>query len=108
MRLAFLAIPLLLAACDKKQADPSGGMKAPPAVSADRAKDPLCGMMVDKATAIKTTYEGANYYFCAEECLKKFQADPKKHSVCCTCAKTAKKCDCGHCGVKGDTCDCHA
>ncbi len=107
MRLALLIVPLLLAACDGKQAD-SGGMKAPPAVSGGRAKDPVCGMMVDKATTIKTTYESTNYSFCAEECRKKFQDDPKKHAVCCTCAKTAKKCDCGHCGAKGDTCDCHA
>ncbi len=106
MRPALLAFSLLLAACDGKEPD-SGWVKTPPAVSGDRAKDPICGMMVDKATSLKTTHDASDYLFCAEECLKKFQADPKKHSVCCTCAKTAKKCDCGHCGVKGDTCDCH-
>lgn len=109
MRLMMLAIPLMfLAACDQKPAEKSGSMPAAPAVSADRAKDPICGMMVDKATAaFKTAHDGANYYFCAEGCLKKFQADPTKHAACCTCKKTAKKCDCGHCGTKGETCDCH-
>lgn len=110
MKRLFLAIPLILAACDSKPADPGaggqGGMK--PAVTADRAKDPICGMMVDKTTAHKTAHEGSTYYFCADDCLKKFKADPKKHAVHCACAKTAKKCDCGHCTPKGDTCDCHS
>ena len=110
MRTLILAIPLLMiAACDRKPADTGGGaMKAPAAVSANQAIDPICNMKVDKEKALKTTYEGATYYFCAEACLKKFNDDPKKHAVCCTCTKTAKKCDCGHCTPKGETCDCHS
>jgi len=108
MRTLALALPLLLFACDKKDEKAgSGGMPSAPATSADRAKDPICGMMVDKATSLKATHEGANYYFCAEECVKQFKADPKKHAVSCACAKTAKRCDCGHCGTKGETCDCN-
>lgn len=108
MRWMMLAIPaLVLAACDQKPAPTTGGdMKHPAAVSGDRAKDPICNMMVDKATALKATHEGSTYHFCSDGCLKKFQADPKKHAVHCACAKTAKKCDCGHCSPKGDTCDC--
>lgn len=110
MRLMILAIPLLaLAACDSKPADPMGGKMPPPAAaSADRAKDPICGMMVDKEkAAFKTTHEKSTYYFCAEGCLKKFQSDPAKYAAHCACAKTAKKCDCGHCAPKGETCDCN-
>ena len=110
MKRLFLAIPLLIAAaCDQKPAPTATpDMKQPAAVSADRAKDPICNMMVDKATSIKTTHEGSTYYFCADGCLQKFKADPKKFAVHCSCAKTAKKCDCGHCSPKGETCDCHS
>ena len=109
MRLMILAIPLLaLAACDSKPADRgSATPMGPAATSADRAKDPICAMMVDKSTAHQTTHEGATYYFCADGCLKKFQAEPKKYAAHCACVKTAKKCDCGHCAPKGETCDCN-
>lgn len=44
------------------------------------AIDPVCGMDVepDKAAA-KSTYGGKDYYFCAEMCKKKFDADPDKY-----------------------------
>ena len=42
------------------------------------ARDPVCGMNVNPATA-KHTYEhaGKNYYFCCAHCLEKFKADPQ-------------------------------
>ena len=44
------------------------------------AKDPVCGMDVDPATARhKTNYKEETYYFCAENCLKKFEADPEQY-----------------------------
>lgn len=44
------------------------------------ARDPVCGMSVDPATARwKTAHDGADYYFCSEGCLKKFEADPQKY-----------------------------
>jgi YHS domain-containing protein len=111
MRWMSLALPvLILMACDQKSAPPAGGhdMKhTAPAASADKAKDPICGMMVDKAKSIKHTHEGADYYFCADACVAKFKAEPKKYAVHCACAKTSKKCDCGHCTPKGETCDCN-
>jgi YHS domain-containing protein len=110
MRFTILAIPVLLAlaACDQKPAPSTNTMSAPPAMSADRVKDPICGMTIDKEkAAFKTTHDKATYYFCAEGCLKKFQADPAKYAAHCACAKTAKKCACGHCAPKGETCDCN-
>ena len=106
--LMLLALPLLLVSCDSKEDPKHSGHGTMPAASADKVKDPICGMMIDKEKAIKHTHEKANYYFCNEECLKKFKADPAKYAVCCTCEKTAKKCDCGHCTPKGETCDCHS
>jgi YHS domain-containing protein len=44
------------------------------------AKDPVCGMEVDEATARHTTqYEGQTYYFCAPGCKKAFEADPQQY-----------------------------
>jgi len=43
------------------------------------AKDPVCGMDVDPATAKhSTTHAGTRYYFCAPGCKQAFEADPAK------------------------------
>jgi Cu+-exporting ATPase len=107
MRAFILALPLILAACGKDE-PPKASMPAAPATSTDRAKDPICGMMVDREKApFKTAHEGATYYFCAESCLKKFQADPTPHAKLCACGKTSGKCPCEHCGGhRKDPCDC--
>jgi Cu+-exporting ATPase len=38
------------------------------------AKDPICGMMVDKATALSSERGGRAYYFCSEGCLRTFES----------------------------------
>ena len=44
-------------------------------------KDPVCGMMIDEATAAgKSEYQGQTYYFCAEICKTKFDSDPKRYA----------------------------
>ena len=43
-------------------------------------KDPVCGMMVDPATAAASCeYEGKTYYFCAAGCKIAFEKDPQKY-----------------------------
>src|SRR5262245_13917781 len=44
-----------------------------------KVKDLVCGMDVDPARSISTTYEGKDYYFCAPGCKQKFEADPEKY-----------------------------
>jgi YHS domain-containing protein len=106
--LAALALPLILVACDRKSETKSPGHSMPTAApGADKAIDPVCKMPVDKATSAKVTHDAADYYFCSDECVKKFKADAKKYAVHCACVKTSKKCDCGHCAPKGETCDCN-
>jgi Cu+-exporting ATPase len=39
-------------------------------------KDPVCGMTVDKATAIHADRDGKTFYFCGETCRQKFLATP--------------------------------
>ena len=36
------------------------------------AKDPICGMAVDEATALRAERDGQAFYFCCEHCRKKF------------------------------------
>jgi xanthine dehydrogenase accessory factor len=53
------------------------------------AKDPICGMMVEKATArYKAEYEGTMYYFCCAHCQQAFQGNPTKYLAL---AETAQK-----------------
>lgn len=98
--LLLLALPVLLVSCDKEEAKPATN-----ATPVEKAKDYVCGMMIPKATAIKHTHEGADYYFCADACLAKFKAEPKKYAPHCSCVGMKKACSCDHCGGK-EPCDC--
>lgn len=40
--------------------------------SKETAKDPICGMVIPKATALKTERSGRTYYFCSQSCLNTF------------------------------------
>lgn len=44
-------------------------------------KDVVCGMTIDEKRApAKTEYKGQTYYFCANACKTKFDADPAKYA----------------------------
>ncbi len=53
------------------------------------AKDPICGMTVDTATALHAERDGEKFYFCSEHCREKFLSAPadakpdKKSGGCC-------------------------
>jgi len=55
----------------------AAGIQAP-------AKDPVCGMDVDpvkaKAAGRSSQYQGTTYYFCADQCKRKFDADPAQYA----------------------------
>lgn len=36
------------------------------------AKDPICGMTIEKATALKSERDGQTYYFCSPHCQQTF------------------------------------
>ena len=40
--------------------------------------DPVCGLQVDRDTAITLNHEGSIYYFDSEECLTVFQKNPEQ------------------------------
>lgn len=43
------------------------------------AKDPICGMNIERATAITTEYNGKRYYFCSSGCKTTFIREPAKY-----------------------------
>src|SRR3954465_1201951 len=40
------------------------------------ATDPVCGMKVDRAKAVRLEHAGRSYFFCSEHCRSAFEADP--------------------------------
>ena len=44
----------------------------------DLAKDPICGMVVDKATALKSERGARTYYFCSVGCQRTFESPERE------------------------------
>lgn len=43
-------------------------------------RDLVCNMMVDeKYPPARATYKGKEYYFCCEDCKRKFEENPEKY-----------------------------
>jgi YHS domain-containing protein len=43
------------------------------------ATDPVCGMKVDRAKALHVDFADETFYFCSQNCLHAFEADPAEH-----------------------------
>ncbi|MEO0126067.1 MAG: heavy metal translocating P-type ATPase [candidate division WOR-3 bacterium] len=57
--------------------DPSSFIKKESPVG-ERAKDPICGMVIPKERSIKKEIGGRTYYFCSENCLRTFLSPEKE------------------------------
>jgi putative ABC transport system ATP-binding protein len=44
------------------------------------ARDPVCGQLVEVEGAPMADFEGTPYYFCAEQCLNLFRANPHRYA----------------------------
>lgn len=44
------------------------------------AKDPVCGMTVDRTKAKTLRHQGQSYFFCSDHCRATFQADPERYT----------------------------
>ncbi len=44
------------------------------------AKDPVCGMTVDKKGTVHADIDGKTYYFCGYSCRDKFQLKPSRET----------------------------
>jgi uncharacterized membrane protein YraQ (UPF0718 family)/YHS domain-containing protein len=42
--------------------------------------DPVCGMKIDRAKAVRKDFGGESFYFCSEHCLHAFEAEPELHT----------------------------
>jgi YHS domain-containing protein len=43
------------------------------------ARDPVCGMTVDRKTEFSTEWNGMTYYFCGPGCKARFEAEPERY-----------------------------
>jgi membrane fusion protein, copper/silver efflux system len=63
--------------------DSESRMRAAAAGIVNPETDPVCGMDVDEKRAAAagrtTTHDGHAFFFCSDECKKKFEADPTKY-----------------------------
>jgi Cu+-exporting ATPase len=68
--------------CQHDHAHPAPPAKpsTPAAAAAGKqlAKDPICGMMVDKATALSRERGGRTYYFCSDSCVRTFESPERE------------------------------
>lgn len=49
------------------------------AEKAEKAKDPVCGIMVERKPELSYTYKGETYYFCSKADAEKFKQTPEKY-----------------------------
>lgn len=81
--------------------------KKDPETYLNKTKDIICGMDVDKRTAIKVSYEGKDFYFCSAGCKAAFEKDPKSYAM--KALKTSKVHEhgenCDGCGSKLESTD---
>jgi YHS domain-containing protein len=46
---------------------------------AEKVKDPVCNMNVDKNPKLSAKYKGKTYYFCMKADVESFKKDPEKY-----------------------------
>jgi Cu+-exporting ATPase len=46
----------------------------------EKAKDPVCGIMVDKDPRLSANYKGETYYFCSKADMDKFKKEPERYA----------------------------
>lgn len=85
-------------------------LSSPPPDTAAQAIDPICGMTVDKATALSAVKDGETSYFCCERCRQKFLHPPSatppssgraSRYICPMCpgVESAQPANCPRCGM---------
>jgi len=62
------------------------------------ARDPVCGMTVDRAKALSLDHGGKRYFFCGPGCRSKFEADPERYAATGASAPRAAAGEPGHSG----------
>ena len=73
-QMAIILIIILAATSMTAFAQAPQGKKSP-----EKAKDPVCGLMVDKDPNLSANYKGETYYFCSKADMEKFKKEPEKY-----------------------------
>jgi YHS domain-containing protein len=55
------------------------GVQNKNAPRAEKARDPVCGLMVDKDPNLSADYQGQTYYFCTKADRDKFRENPQRY-----------------------------
>lgn len=91
----------------------SGGGAVEDPIVGGKARDVVCGMVIDAKGSRDFVYRNTRFHFCSDDCLNKFKADPSKMTTglpgeTCIC-KTGgmANCKCGHCKGKEERCPCN-
>jgi Cu+-exporting ATPase len=71
---AFDADPGRYVAFERERVPAAAAAGASTSGAKELAKDPVCGMMVDKATTLRAERGGRTYYFCSSGCLRTFES----------------------------------
>lgn len=81
-----------------------------PVTIVEKAKDPVCGMWVEKNRPNYqdriVVFDNTKYYFCADECAADFSKNQTKYVTKCACPSYKHDCKCDHCSGKQVPCDC--
>ena len=75
MRRSVVAVVLILILTATSMTALAQGKKAP-----EKAKDPVCGISVDKDPKLSASYKGETYYFCSKADMEKFRKEPEKYA----------------------------
>lgn len=47
----------------------------------DQVKDPVCGMMISRASSVgKAWHKGQEYSFCSDQCRRAFESEPQRYT----------------------------
>ena len=82
-----IAVSILAEIIQHRRSEKALGAQAEPAPAAAAAvriesRDPICGMMVDSATAkFRSEFSGRTMYFCCRHCKEMFDQDPERYRV---------------------------
>lgn len=92
---------------------PTGGGEVADPIVEGKARDVVCGMVIEAKGSREFVYRNTRFHFCSDDCLNKFKADPSKMTTglpgeTCVC-KTGgmQNCKCGHCKGKEERCPCN-
>jgi Cu+-exporting ATPase len=75
MRRQVLAVALIVILAATSMMVFGQAKKAP-----EKAKDPVCGIMVDKDPDLSANHKGETYYFCSKADMEKFKKEPEKYT----------------------------